>query len=604
MDIQPTRIADLRPLAAGSAEAERYEANIAGGGRAVKREAVRRERVAVEARAEGAVGLVCEALAYHGEVEHVEDRPRVVFVDMVPRALGLPQDWRGWARLEAHVVNGPVAMGIELTVFGARSRLLDRRDLAPGERAVLVVDLRDLALSAGIMPLYAPQSIRLAFELAENGPAGTCELVRLALAGKHAHGAVLDRWGQRISAQWPTKVRSDDDLVRARDEESAALEAAKPLAERGVWGGWLGGGRFEATGFFRVERDGLGRWWYVDPEGLAFWSTGPTCIRLGDGTPTAGREEAFEQLPVDGPEWAWAGAAIPRLYAFNVLRKYGSASTWAARVAQRLKAWGPNTIANWSDPIMYGRGVAYTHSLSSHVLPRGGRFGRMPDVFDPAWEAALREALAAQTASMRHDPWLIGYFVDNEMPWGGLPADQIEAYAQRYFETVRSALKAADPNHLYMGCRFVRNMPDRRIVQIAGRHVDVLSVNAYSVVPFKWQFDGWFEAAGGRVPIQIGEHQFALRDPRGLPTPWMAMTAAERRQAVPAFSEAAARLPYCIGTHWFQFGDQPGTGRPSNGENMLIGLVDITDQPYAHMVEAFGQIASNCYDWHGGAGAL
>ena len=45
----------------------------------------------------------------------------------------------------------------------------------------------------------------------------------------------------------------------------------RDTAERDQYGGWTGK-KFEATGFFRVEKDE--RWWLVTPEGNAFLSFG------------------------------------------------------------------------------------------------------------------------------------------------------------------------------------------------------------------------------------------------------------------------------------------------------------------------------------------
>jgi hypothetical protein len=51
------------------------------------------------------------------------------------------------------------------------------------------------------------------------------------------------------------------------------------------------------------------------------------------------------------------------------------------------------------------------------------------------------------------------------------------------------------------------------------------------------------------------------------------------------YVEQAAAFPAFIGSSWFQWVDQPCTGR-MDGENYNIGLVDVTDQPYAELIGA------------------
>ena len=41
-----------------------------------------------------------------------------------------------------------------------------------------------------------------------------------------------------------------------------------------------------------------------------------------------------------------------------------------------------------------------------------------------------------------------------------------------------------------------------------------------------------------------------------------------------------------MGAHWFEYTDQPVTGRLLDGENSHIGLVGITDIPFGGFVEA------------------
>ena len=52
--------------------------------------------------------------------------------------------------------------------------------------------------------------------------------------------------------------------------------------------------------------------------------------------------------------------------------------------------------------------------------------------------------------------------------------------------------------------------------------------------------------------------------------------------------------PRVVGTHWFQWRDQPLTGRP-DGENYQIGFLTVTDAPYPELVEAARAVARTMY---------
>jgi len=59
-------------------------------------------------------------------------------------------------------------------------------------------------------------------------------------------------------------------------------------------------------------------------------------------------------------------------------------------------------------------------------------------------------------------------------------------------------------------------------------------------------------------------------------------------------------MPGLIGTHWFQWADQPGTGR-FDGENYNIGLVDVTDRPYQELISALKATHDRLYRVHSGS---
>ncbi len=61
---------------------------------------------------------------------------------------------------------------------------------------------------------------------------------------------------------------------------------------------------------------------------------------------------------------------------------------------------------------------------------------------------------------------------------------------------------------------------------------------------------------------------------------------AERGPAYAHFLSKALEEPQVVGVHWFQYLDQPVTGRLLDGENGHLGLVAITDRPWAGFVKA------------------
>jgi hypothetical protein len=64
----------------------------------------------------------------------------------------------------------------------------------------------------------------------------------------------------------------------------------------------------------------------------------------------------------------------------------------------------------------------------------------------------------------------------------------------------------------------------------------------------------------------------------------------ERAEALTNTLRELASLPYVVGADWFQYYDEPPHGRKLDGEDYNFGLVDIHDEPYAEVTEAFASI--------------
>lgn len=243
---------------------------------------------------------------------------------------------------------------------------------------------------------------RLRIELAPDGILGTVS---------ELDGGVLARRGWRFAGKAVTSGRPalcTSALGATFDDFSASVAEAAPPPPARTFPRYdlapAAGPRGRRTGFFHVERLG-GRWWIVDPNGAPFYGVGTDHVNYN-------------------VHWCEKLGYAP--YARNVAAKHGSEKAWAASATGRLKRWGFNLLgAGCSESVRY-RGLAHTAFLSlgadftavSDIAPRTTWTG-FPDVFHPRF-AAWCEARARQLcAPVKDDPWLLGYFLDNELEWFG-----------------------------------------------------------------------------------------------------------------------------------------------------------------------------------------
>ena len=425
----------------------------------------------------------------------------------------------------------------------------------------------------------------------------------------------VDRFGQFIHAEWPGKVHDEAELARAKTDEDTWLAAngATPIPESDRFGGWTGGPQLKATGFFRTEKID-GKWWLVDPDGHLFFSHGIDCVGIGGGSTGIGfRESYFSWKPAkDDPVFGrfWGRCTWPAAHGFykepahvpydtfnfanaNLRRKYGESwqSEYIERAHRRLRAWGINTIANWSWPAIYSLGrTPYTLCLGTGGTPRlkdsKGWWGALPDPFNPEFEKKLRERARDAAKTMRDDPWCVGVFVDNELSWND--EERMKDVAERYFSTVRRVLREELPNHLYLGCRIAWGTDV--IYRAAARHCDVVSVNIYKRRP-----DRDLPPDADDKPMINGEFHFGALDRGMFHTGLVATrTQEERAQCYRDFVNACLDHPRFVGTHWFQWQDQALTGR-SDGENYQIGFLNVADVPYPELVQAARDVAAGMY---------
>lgn len=467
---------------------------------------------------------------------------------------------------------------------------------------------------------------------------------------------LVDVYGQYLYQDWPRKVTSDQQLRDERAEEAARLAGVhRDNARYDRYGGLKGLGNHGATGYFRLQKVN-GRWWFVTPEGHLFFlkgvdATSPeewgygTLYKHPDGRP----RDVFEALP-DPQTYAGAysedsrGAAVSLLKA-NLMKKYGTdyGPGWRDTTTKRLIDWGFNAQAKWSpDRRLPFPRIEWVSAPADVVRVLWGI-----DPFDPGFAQKLDRHIDIEGKAA--DPWVIGYFFDNERGWNrdvvaevlrrdsglaakaafvdlledtydgdlaavnaqlgtnartfaelvdiplniaAVPADLITAFitraSDRYYAAVDQAIARQDPNHLFLGSALVPTWRTSLEWNVGGLdHVDAISLDVYSdSAGYLAQYEAYDK------PVLNLEYSFSCHD-RGLRAINAAtrctgtgdQAIADRGEKYRAFVEAQATSPVFVGSGWFVYYDQSTAGRPGDGESFNFGLVNQQDQPYTAMTD-------------------
>lgn len=452
----------------------------------------------------------------------------------------------------------------------------------------------------------------------------------------------VDQFGQWSLGDYEGKIHSMEQLQKEWETEESE-EVSTELFNYSRYGGYLQK-QVKATGFFRTEMID-NRWWFVDPDGYLFLSVGVDCVapgRGGNAKDVDKRRNMYGELP---PPELFANLQPQRNagnrpgqrndYNFgfwNLHRRYGDGFLEKANemIIRRMDKWGINTIGNWSSgEVIAMNRKAFMVSMRTAGVERG--LMGLADVYAPDFREKLDEALGSSVARYKDNPWLIGYFVGNEPAWleqearlcdiilngedkpikaellkflqNGDTPERRKEFIYNTFRTFLTAVKETqmkhDPNHLNLGIRFgnISHM-DEELLKICKESFDVLSFNCYDLYPDWAMMDRALTITG--LPMIIGEYHFGTVDRGMAQSLWQVDSQEERGVAYRFYTEKGYAHPGLIGTAYFQWGDQDLTGRRNDGENYNCGLVDVTDRPYPHQVNAMVETAKRLYDVHAG----
>jgi hypothetical protein len=174
-------------------------------------------------------------------------------------------------------------------------------------------------------------------------------------------------------------------------------------AKRTLHGGDPARARQKATGFFHPQKID-GRWWLIDPKGHPALHIAIVNIAIPQSSPTA--QNAFAKKYATKQNWADATMTLLRANGFN------GAGAWSDHASLKQAVTPPVYTIIWDFMSTYGKkrgGIYQTPGRTGY--PKNAIF-----VFDPEFETFC-DTYAKKLAAHKNDPWLLGHFSDNELPF-------------------------------------------------------------------------------------------------------------------------------------------------------------------------------------------
>jgi len=388
----------------------------------------------------------------------------------------------------------------------------------------------------------------------------------------------------------------------------------------------------KATGYFYTKKID-GRWWLIDPLGYPYISIGLSDIHYSQLGSKLQKENAIK-LYGDYDTWAVATTNQVRdeLYFNNSFRPVSN----IIDVDNGLPFGAPGGVMSGYGNMMgiRGDGNGSTVFTENNTMP----------VFDPNF-VNYADSWAKTNMKYVGNDRLIGYMSDNELPMNVDMLDRAMAvnhtkeanwytYActwtwlinmtgkeapttdditdelrdlyrgfvwDKYLNVVSAAVKKYDPDHMYLGTRFLTVSKDSQwVYRFAALYVDCMTINWYS----EWEpsTDSLYGIAkNGDMPFIVTEFYTKAGD-SGLGNTSGAgrfvATQTDRADFYETFTIRLLESPNCVGWQWFQYMDNDpnsGTGDKSSiDSNKGIYRSDFT--LYTELTDRMTILNKNVYN--------
>ena len=388
--------------------------------------------------------------------------------------------------------------------------------------------------------------------------------------------------------------------------------------------------------------------WLLDPKGDKFYGSGVNGVDAGSPAEEVEGRPAYYLWNLYGSVDQWAETVRDRLgrWGFNHL------GAWNFAVEQIGLPYVANLdLGRWSealwfdafDPGLPARVRECAERLTAPHRDSGLRIGYFPDnevgwwntslfefYLSKGWENHSKRLLWQLLHDHYHGDWpallkdwvpvpvasgfesLRDAGVALRLRPGGAGIHLVNRFtflcAERYYQLMHDGLRAADPQALIFSDRLPIYY-SQDAVRAMAPYVDVIAVNYDLDGPDSWLARYFFEGLATLTgkPVLISEFFCAAMENRtgnkNTGHLLKVATQTERAKVVQQALQNFARFPHIVGSHWFQYYDEPQGGR-SDGEDYNMGLVDIYDQPYEELIASFARTNSTLRQVHAHAKPL
>ena len=404
-------------------------------------------------------------------------------------------------------------------------------------------------------------------------------------------------------------------------------------------------------GFWRLGLATDGVWWFISPEGTPeFLNTVTTVQPFQTGRDPGGTifiSRDLEGTPSEpGDLKSWASKTVERVMAtgFKGLGAWCNPvfhdlpvpitrdlNIWASAPAEHPRLYDPEWLTTADlvvratvTPLVGNRhlvGYYLDNEMDfsdSRVGPRA-YFDWLPadnanrvevmKVIRELWPDAeqFNSAWAQQITSLDELDALDELPRTAEQAYSRLQSAWLEKLMADYFRLATGLVRAYDPNHLVLGIRYAGWAPPE-VIRASRNYTDVQSLNYYvsDALLDEGMFRQFSDLSG--QPLIISEYSFHSLDGRsgnrntaGFPAQVTDQRA--RAEAYRRFTTNLARVPWVVGADWFQWSDEPPSGRGADGEDVNFGIVDVDDREYPLMVEAVRETAARLNTYHLASGS-